>query len=198
MLLDMARPETQTLFTRLLAQAGEGNEAALNELVPLVYKELRTLAHRVVRSRRPDQTLRTTALIHEAYLKLAGSDVQWNDRVHFLAIAARAMRMILVDSVRASGRLKRGGAGARVTLDEAMLVTNLDQSLIDLDQALDRLAEFDARKSRIVELHYFGGLSYEEIAAETSVSEATVHRELRLAKAWIAREIKAGPATPDP
>jgi len=178
--------------TQLLIDAGRGNREAMDRLVPLVYRELHALAHRCLRSAPGDNSLQTTALIHEAYLKLVGSEAGYRDRVHFFALAARAMRMILVDSVRASLRIKRGGGAGVVTLDEAAAAIQAPgETLLALDQVLTRLSTFDPRKAHIVELHYFGGLSYDEIAAETGVSAATVHRELRLAKIWLANELRA-------
>ena len=167
-------------------------EASLDRLFPEVYRELHRLAHRCLRSNRAGATMQTTALINEAYVRLVGGSASWNDRVHFLAIAARAMRMILVDTMRARGRKKRGGGGIKVTLDEAHLVSGDDQSLLALDEALTRLAEFDPRKSRVVELHYFGGLSCDEIAAELGISVATVNRDLRMAKVWLNKELQSG------
>ena len=177
--------------TQLLIEAGRGDQEAMDRLVPLVYRELHTIAHRCLRSASPGNTLQTTALIHEAYLRLVGSEAGYRDRVHFFALAARAMRMILVDSVRSRLRIKRGGGAGPVTLDEAAAAVQAPgESLLALDQVLTRLSTFDARKANIVELHYFGGLSYDEIAAETGVSPATVHRELRLAKIWLANELR--------
>jgi RNA polymerase sigma factor (TIGR02999 family) len=181
---------TSTPITDLLAKAGQGDAASLDRLFPLVYRELHRLAHRCLRSNHPGQTLQTTALIHEAYLRLIGGSVSWNDRVHFLAIAARAMRLVLVDTMRAQGRQKRGGGRLQVTLEDALLASEPDQSILALDEALTRLAEFDPRKSRVVELHYFGGLTWDEIAAELGISVATVHRDLRLAKAWLTQELR--------
>jgi len=177
--------------TQLLIEAGRGDQEAMDRLVPLVYRELHTIAHRCLRSASPGNTLQTTALIHEAYLRLVGSEAGYRDRVHFFALAARAMRMILVDSVRSRLRIKRGGGAGPVTLDEAAAAVQAPgESLLALDQVLTRLSTFDARKANIVELHYFGGLSYDEIATETGVSPATVHRELRLAKIWLANELR--------
>ncbi len=182
--------EDQQKFTQLLAEAGRGNSEARRLVAPLIYDEMRRLAHAQLRGRRPDQTLRTTALINEAYIKLLGAQVEFNDRVHFYAVAARAMRMILVDSIRAAGREKRGGGAAKVTLEEGMALSDSNETLLDVDDALRRLEEQDPRKASLVELHYFGGLSYEEIAKEVGISEATVHRELRMAKAWLRQALE--------
>jgi RNA polymerase sigma factor (TIGR02999 family) len=185
-------PQDQREFTRLLAEAGRGDAEARERLAPVIYAEMRRLAHIQLRTSHRDQTLRTTALIHEAYIKLLGARVEWKDRVHFYAVAARAMRMILVDSVRAALREKRGRGRAQVTLDEGMALTDTNEVLLEVDEALRRLSEQDARKASLVELHYFGGLSYEEIAHEVGISEATVHRELRMAKAWLRQALRVG------
>lgn len=181
--------EQRQQLTVLLVEAGRGSEEARQLLAPIVYEEMRRLARMQLRGSPRDQTLRTTALIHEAYIKLIGAEIDWKDRVHFYAVAARAMRMILVDAVRAAGRQKRGARGAKVTLDEGMALSSPESELLELDDALRRLEEQDARKALIVELHYFGGLSYEEIAQELGISEATVHRDLRLAKAWLRQAL---------
>ncbi len=180
----------QQQFTKLLVAAGHGSSEARELLAPVIYAEMRRLAHRQLRGSPRDQTLCTTALIHEAYIKLLGAEVEWKDRVHFYAVAARAMRMILVDSVRAAAREKRGGGRAKVTLDEGLAISAPDETLLEIEEALGRLEHQDARKALLVELHYFGGLSYEEIAEEAGISEATVHRELRMAKAWLRQALK--------
>jgi RNA polymerase sigma factor (TIGR02999 family) len=183
--------QQQQQLTILLAEAGRGNEQARQALAPIVYEEMRRLARLQLRNSPRDQTLRTTALIHEAYIKLLGAEVDWKDRVHFYAVAARAMRMILVDAIRAAGRQKRGAGGPQVTLDEGMALSAPESELLELDDALRRLEEQDPRKALLIELHYFGGLSYEEIAQEAGISEATVHRELRLAKAWLRQALSS-------
>ncbi len=183
-------PEQHQL-TRLLAAAGKGDREAGNRLAPLVYEELRRLANRQLRGNRRGNTLGATALIHEAYLKLVGAQVEWQDRVHFYATAARAMRMVLVDSLRAAGRLKRGGERVSVTLEEGMALDAPSDTLLALEEAMQKLEAQDARKARLIELHYFGGLSYHEIAAAEKISEATVHRELRMAKAWLRQALQA-------
>ena len=176
--------------TRLLKELGSGNKAAMDELMPLVYDQLRKLASRCLLSERSGHTLRATALVHEAYLRLAGGDNEWQDRVQFYAVAARVMRHILVDHARSHNRQKRGGGAEKVSLDEAIMVGDQDsQELLDLDRALNKLAEQDPRKSEIVELLFFGGLTYEESAAALKISPATLHRELKLAKAWLYREL---------
>ena len=149
-------PPDQQLVTQLLQQWGSGNKAALDELMPVVYGQLRKLASRCLRAERPDHTLRATALVNEAYMRLVDADVAWQDRVHFFAVSARLLRRILVD------------------------------------HALQRLAVHDQRKSELIELLFFGGLTYDETAAALKISPATVHRELKMAKAWLHRELTQG------
>jgi RNA polymerase sigma factor (TIGR02999 family) len=177
--------------SELLTAWREGDESALDRLMPLVYDELHRLAERQLRRERDDHTLQTTALLHEAYLRLVGADVEWHGRVHFLAVAASTMRRVLVDHARARKRAKRGGGAVPVTLQDDMVggegrVTDL----LALDEAIGRLSALDERKARAVELHYFGGLTYEETAQALALSPATVHRELRLAKAWLYNELR--------
>ena len=177
--------------TRLLQSWSAGDQGALDELMPLVYDRLRTLAGRYMQAERPDHTLRATALVHEIYLELVDAKVAWQSRVHFYAIAAKLMRRVLVEHARKRGRAKRG-AGAKVTLDEGMAVTpQADPVLLELDEALDRLADLDERKAQLIEMTYFGGLTYDDAAEALGISPATVHRELRLAKAWLYRELKS-------
>lgn len=181
--------KTQSL-TLLLAKAGEGDKAVLDQIMTLVYSELKQIARRSLRSAGKGSTLCPTALIHEAYLRLLSADIDWRDRVHFYAVAARAMRMILIDSARARQRLKRGGAAVAVTFTEDLAPVQWgDESLLGLDEALRKLESRDARKARAIELLYFGGLSYAEMAVELNVSEATVHTDLTFAKAWLARQL---------
>lgn len=187
---DLALIDPALPVKELLARAALGDEQSLNQLFPLVFRELHAIAHRCLHGARPGGSLQTTALINEVYLKLVGSSASWNDRVHFLAIAARAMRLILVDTMRAQGRQKRGGDRFQVTLGDELLAGSPDEAILALDEALRRMEEVDLRKSRVVELHYFGGLSWEEIAAELEISVATVHRDLRMAKAWLKRELR--------
>lgn len=180
-----------TEVSGLLSRWRAGDQAALQRLLPLIYDELHALARRSMQGERPGHTLQTTALIHEAYLRLCGADVAWDGRVHFLAVAAQTMRRILVDHARARGRSKRGSGAAPITLDDALLVSpERPDELLALDEALVRLAALDARKARAVELHYFGGLTYDETAQALAISPATVDRELRLAKAWLYRELR--------
>jgi len=177
--------------TQLLLQWRAGDENALETLMPLVYEELHRLAGRYMRSERPDHTLQATALVNEAYVRLAGMDVKWEGRVHFLALAARLMRRILVDHAKAQRREKRGGGAQKVTLDEALMVSSQPSAdMVELDAALERLAEFDARKAKAVELHFFGGMTYDETAEALGISAATVDRDLRMARAWLYKELR--------
>lgn len=183
------------LVTRLLQEWGGGNKAALDDLMPVVYEQLRKLAARCLRAERPDHTLRATALVHEAYLRLVDADVAWQDRVHFFAVSARLLRRILVDHAKANHRQKRGGGAEKVTLDEALLVgPQSTGGIVELDEALQRLAAHDQRKSELIELLCFGGLTYDEAATALKISPATVHRELKLAKAWLHRELTQSPS----
>jgi RNA polymerase sigma factor (TIGR02999 family) len=187
-------PERQ-IVTQLLQQWSSGNKEALDELMPVVYEQLRKLASRCLRDERGDHTLRATALVHEAYLRLVDADVVWQDRVHFYAVSARLLRRILVDHARTHNRQKRGGGAEKISLDEAVMVgPGVASGIVELDEALQRLATHDARKSEIIELLFFGGLTYDETATALKISPATVHRELTLAKAWIHRELSQDPA----
>jgi RNA polymerase sigma-70 factor (ECF subfamily) len=177
--------------TGLLASWRAGNKDARTELIPVVYDELHRLAERNLRRERTDHTLQATALVNEAYLRLVGAEVPWEDRAHFFAVASRVMRQILVDYARAKGRKKRGADFARVTLDESLAASPQRASdLVALDEALELLAKQDERKARVVELHYFGGLGYEEVARVLDVSVATVNRDLRMAKAWLYSKMR--------
>src|SRR5579871_5280957 len=176
--------------TRLLREWSGGDKAALDQLMPLVYDQLRSLAARCLSSERPEHTLRATALVNEAYLRLVNAELTFNDRVHFYAVAARLLRHILVDHAKSLNRAKRGGGVQKLSLDEALVVGQAAPSgILDLDEALQRLATQDARKAEVVELLFFGGLTYDEAAAALNISPATVHRELRMAKAWLHREL---------
>ena len=174
----------------LLAWRG-GDEEALERLIPLVHGELRQLARQYMAGEKPGHTLQATALVNEAYLRLVGARrVDWQNRAHFLAMAARLMRRTLVDAARAKRSQKRGGEALKVTFDEALPVENVrGADVVALDEALDALAAFDERKSRVIELRFFGGLSVEETAAVLGVSADTVMRDWRLAKAWLSREM---------
>ncbi|MBP1634437.1 MAG: polymerase sigma factor [Acidobacteria bacterium] len=178
--------------TQLLAAWREGDQGALEHLVPLVYGELRHLAHTRMRGEPPPATLQTTALVHEAYLRLVGrQQVPWQNRAHFFAVCAEAMRCILVDAARARHTQKRGGALPVVPFDEArVLPAEPPKSLLALDEALTELSKADPRKGRVVELRYFGGLTAEETAEVLGVSVETVVRDWRLAKLWLVRALK--------
>ena len=179
--------------TRLLRQWGDGDPEALNRLVPLMYAELRQLAHHRLRREPADRSLNTTGLVHDAYIKLIDvRHAQFHDRAHFLAMASRVMRRLLVDQARARRAAKRGGGAEAVELDEALWVSEPQADAVtELDEALERLAALDPRQGQIVEQRYFGGLSLEETAEAIGVSLATVKRELRFAHAWLAAELGA-------
>lgn len=178
-------------ITVLLLRWRGGEEAAREELVPLVYDELRRLARRCLAGQPPGQTLQSTELVHEAYLRLVDDpSVNWNDRVHFFAVAAQMMRRILVDHVRMRRAAKRGGDCVTLLLDEAVaLPKQREMDLISLDDALNRLASLDARQSQMVELRFFGGLSIEETSVALGISPATVKREWSTARAWLYQEM---------
>jgi len=177
--------------TQLLVAWSQGDEAARDQLMPLVYGELHRMAERYLNQESPGHTLQTTALIHEAYLRLVGPQTpHWQNRAHFFGVAAQVMRHILVDHARSRGYAKRGGAAQMVPLEQAALVSAEQAAeVVALDEALSALAAFDERKSRVVELRYFGGLSLEETAAVLKVSTDTVKRDWRLAKAWLLNEL---------
>ena len=181
-------------ITQILQEWSDGKREALDELIPLVHEELRRQASRYLRRERPDHTLQTTALINEAYLKLVDQkNVRWQNRAHFFAIAAQAMRRILVDYARAKHREKRGGDAEKISLEEVTMIAveeNKSVDLIALDEALTRLAEMDEQKSRIVELRYFSGLSVKETAEVLGISPKTVEKHWTMAKAWLHRELK--------
>lgn len=180
-------------LTGLLLEWREGDEAALDRLTPLVYDELRRIAHRYVQRERNGHTLQTTALVNEAYLRLAGQQqIDWQNRAHFFAVTAQVMRHILIDHARRRHYAKHGGDARRVSLEDAAVMSQERAAeLIALDEALDDLAKLDQRKSRVVELRYFGGLSLEETAEVLEVSLMTVRRDWRAAKAWLFRRMKA-------
>jgi RNA polymerase sigma-70 factor, ECF subfamily len=180
--------------TRLLLAWGEGDEAALAELMPLVHAELKRLARRCLRGERPGHPLQTTALVNEAFLRLVDARrVRWQNRAHFFAVSARLIRQILVDFARERGCQKRGGDARHVPFDETVAVSGEpDLDLAALDEALQALAALDARKGRVVELRFFGGLSVEEAAEVLQVSPETVRRDWRLAKAWLRRRLSEG------
>lgn len=182
---------TSDNLTALLVEWREGDEAALNRLMPLVYDQLRRIAHRYVQRERDGHTLQTSALINEAYLRLADQEVAWQNRSHFFAVTARVMRHILIDHARRRRYAKHGGEARQVPIEEASAMS-LERAaeLIALEEALDELAKLDQRKSRVVELRYFGGLSLEETAEVLDISLMTVRRDWRAAKAWLYRQLK--------
>jgi RNA polymerase sigma factor (TIGR02999 family) len=185
---------TARAVTELLEDWRAGDDGALGELTPLVYDELRRLARRYMRSERPDHTLQATGLVNEAFIRMAGMNVSWADRAHFYAVASRLMRRILVDYAKARRSDKRGGGERASTLEEVLVAASdaPPADILGLDEALARLAQFDARKSDIVVLHFFGGMTYDETAEALGISAATVHRELRLGKAWLLNELETG------
>ena len=179
-------------ITQLLKDWSEGNQTALDKLMPLVYDELRRQASRYLRNERQGHTLQTTALIHEAYLKLIGiNQIEWQNRNHFFAIASTAMRRILVDYARERKRDKRGGVAENLPLDEGLQISANEKSvdLIALDEALSRLAKLDERQAKVVELKYFSGLSIDEIAEVLGIANSTVRLDWNLAKDWLKQEI---------
>lgn len=178
-------------LTGLLVEWREGDQAALDRLMPLVYDQLRRIAHRYVQRERDGHTLQTSALVNEAYLRLADQKVVWQNRAHFFAVTARVMRHILIDHARRRRYLKHGGDARQVSIDEAATMSmERAAELIALEEALDELAQLDQRKSHVVELRYFGGLSLEETAETLNVSLMTVRRDWRAAKAWLYRRLK--------
>ena len=180
--------------TALLLAWGRGEAAALDRLLPLVHEELRRIAHRHMRHERADHTLQASALVNEAYLRLIEiKQVRWQNRVHFFAMASRIMRRILVDAARAKRYQKRGAGGQKVSLDEALVVAETPaEDIVALNDALIALEAFDPRKCRVVEMRFFGGLSVEETAEALHLSAGTIMRDWRLAKAWLARELRGG------
>ncbi len=183
-------PAEREQVTRLLHQWRDGDKQALNDLMPMVHRQLHSLAARCLSAERANHTMRATALVNEAYLRLVTSDASFQDRVHFFAVSARILRHILVDYARTQQRQKRGAGVQMLSLDDALQVGETAASeLVDLDEALTSLAEKDPRKSEVVELIYFGGLTYDEAAAALNISAVTVHRELRMAKAYLKRAL---------
>jgi len=184
-------PPSPQEVTQLLADWSQGDDAALTRLTPLVYEELRRLAHHHMIGQRPDHTLQTTALVNEAYLRLAGqTNPSWQDRAHFFAVAARAMRQILVNYAESLRTQKRGGGALKVELNEAAIVSPEQlKEIADVHEALERLATVDSRKARVVELKYFAGLNHNEIAEVMKTSVITIRRDWAFAKAWLHKEL---------
>lgn len=196
-------PVNREAVTLLLSAWRAGDSNALQQLTPLVYEELRLLAHRYMRRERHSHTLQATAVVHEAFVRMVDMEVAWQDRTHFYAVAATLMRRILVDHAKSKQRSKRGGSVHIRNLETSDLnaatpLTAGPYDVLDIDETLDQLAKVDERLARTVELHYFGGLTCPEIAATLGVSETTVHRDLRLAKAWMLKELRPpqGPDSP--
>lgn len=180
--------------TGLLTAWSAGDETALHDLIPLVHAELRNLARRLMRGERDGHTLQTTALVNEAYVRLVDlTRVRWQDRAHFFAMSARLMRRILVDHARSRAYLKRGGRSQRISLDDALLAIDRGADLVALDDALAALSAIDARKSEVVELRFFGGLTVDETAEALRISPETVQRDWRFAKTWLLRELGRKP-----
>jgi RNA polymerase sigma factor (TIGR02999 family) len=190
----MDTPSTpQHRVTQLLQQWSHGDDAAVVELTPLIYEELRRLAHHYMEGQRPNHTLQTTALVNEAYLRLADqTHPNWQSRAHFFAVAARAMRQILVSYARSQRSQKRGGVGVKIELDEAAIISpEQSKEIVDLHEALERLATLDSRKAQVVELKYFGGLNYDEMAEVLKISRVTVRRDWEFAKIWLYTELRS-------
>jgi len=183
---------SQQRVTALLVQWGHGDDAALAELTPLVYEELRRVAHRYLGGQRPDHTLQTTALVNEVYLRLCDqTNPCWQNRAHFFAVAARAMRQILVSYARSQQSQKRGGGALKVDLDQEALVSpQQSKEIVDLHEALEQLSALDSRKAQVVELKYFGGLNYDEIAEVLKISRITARRDWEFAKVWLYTELQ--------
>ena len=179
-------------MTELLVQWSNGDSLARDKLIPIVYNELRRIARKVLSQQRGDQTLQSTALVHEAYLRLVGhSSVHWNDRVHFFAVSAQLMRRILVDYVRNRNAKKRGGESMTLVLDEENVLPSVREAdLVALDDALNELAKLDERQCRLVELRFFAGLTIEEVSQALNISPATVKREWTTARLWLVHEMR--------
>ena len=184
--------EASPSVTGLLIAWGRGDDAALDQLIPIVYRELHRIAHRCMAGEGAGHSLQATALVNEAYLRLIEArGVNWQNRAHFLAMAARLMRRVLVDVARSKGYQKRGGGALRVTLVDDLAVSNEPgRDLIALDDSLEALARFDERKSRVIEMRFFGGLSVKETAAVLGVSPDTVMRDWKLGRAWLLQELR--------
>jgi len=175
-------------ITQLLNRWSAGDNNARDEVAPLIYDELKDIARGVFRRENARHTLQPTALVHEAYEKLVGVEIEWQDRTHFFALAARMMRRLLVNHARSRAALKRGGDVLRVTLHESLHGANdADEDVLALDEALNQLADMDARKANVLELHYFGGLTQEEIGQSLGISESTTRREFKLARIWLRK-----------
>lgn len=189
-MLESAPMADDNPITQLLHDWRAGNDKALNELMPLVHANLRQLANKYMRGENAGHTLQATALVNEAFLKLVDASVSWQSRAHFIAIAARAMRQVLIDHAKSKKRQKHGGNKVLITLHETIVGEDQQQpDLLDIEDALNKLAKVDARKAEIIELSFFGGMTYDEIAEALGISAATVDRELRFSRAWLQREL---------
>lgn len=178
-------------ITQLLKNWVQGDEQSLEDLTPLVYDQLHRIAARIFRGERSDHTLQTTALVHEAYARLIDVEVDWQDRSHFFALAARMMRRILVDHANARATAKRGANAKKLPLDDVIAVSpELGDEVLNLHEALEQLAEKDQRKAEILELHYFGGLGYDEMSEVLGISSSTLDRDMRFAKAWLRTQLR--------
>jgi RNA polymerase sigma-70 factor (ECF subfamily) len=176
-------------FTQLLTEWRSGQPQALERLTPLVYDELRRLARNYMRAERGSHTLQATAVVHEAFLRLIQANIALQDRGHFFALASRLMRRVLVDHAKSRSRLKRSGGGTGVPDKAGDILPPMDFDVVALDDALEGLQQMEPRLAQVIELHYFGGLTYDQIAAAVDTSAATVHRDIRLARAWLLNEI---------
>src|SRR5262244_4069730 len=197
----MVEPDKPNQVTQLLVDWNQGSATALDQLMPLVYQELRKLAGGYLRSERQDHTLEPTALLHEAYIRMVDQEMpEWQNRAHFFGVAARLMRQILVDHARTNKASKRGAELRKISLDDAPPVYGPESKagILSLDEALTRLAAFDERKARVIEMRAFGGMSVEDAAVALGVSAPTVKRDLRLAQAWLRRELQLTPCPTDP
>lgn len=179
-------------FTQLLEDWHSGRPQALNRLAPLVYEELRRLARSYMKSERGNHTLQATAVVHEAFLRLVQANVELQDRAHFFALASRLMRRVLVDHAKSRSRAKRFSSLPVADLGEADGALPQDVDIVALDEALESLAQLEPRLAQVIELYYFGGLTYDQIATATGASTATVYREIRLARAWLLQEMRRG------
>jgi RNA polymerase sigma factor (TIGR02999 family) len=182
-----------TAISQLLRESRGGNAEAMDQLVPIVYQQLNSLASRFLRGERPGHTLSPTALVHEAYIKLVQAEIEWVDRGHFFKIAARTMRQILVDHAKTRHRAKRGGNAQRITLDDGLDFADARSAIaiLELNEALTLLAVQDQRLAQVIELFYFGGLTAEEIARTLNVSPATVNRDLKMGRAWLENAMRS-------
>jgi RNA polymerase sigma factor (TIGR02999 family) len=176
-------------FTQLLTEWRSGHPQALERLTPLVYEELRRLAHGYMRTERGSHTLQATAVVHEAFLRLIQANVELQDRAHFFALASRLMRRVLVDHAKSRSRIKRNASNRELSIGDMDAVPAANVDVVALDDALESLGRLEPRLAGVIEMHYFGGLTYEQIAEATATSTATVHRDIRLARAWLLNEI---------